>query len=170
MIIREITEPEWVEFFPTFTEVVEAGETYAFPAGLSIDEARGWWVESPPGVTVVALDEESGLWTGVFTVPAGTYEWKVAYEGTWDESYGTPEGDNLKYTTDGTPVRFFHDPTTKLSWAVNVSGVVTLPGSWQAALGCSEDWKPACLATAMRPLLGSDHRGQRAVVQLQQGL
>ena len=28
----------------------------------------------------------------------------------------------------------------------------------------------AAAATAMRPLLGSDHRGQRAVVQLQQGL
>ena len=28
----------------------------------------------------------------------------------------------------------------------------------------------AVAATAMRPLLGSDHRGQRAVVQLQQGL
>ena len=100
----------------------------------------------------LALDEESGLWTGVFTIPAGTYEWKVAYDGKWDESYGTPEGGNLSYTTDGTPLRFFHDPATKLSWAVSVSDVVTLPGNWQAALGCTEDWKPACLATAMRPL------------------
>ena len=60
MIIREITEDDWVAFFPTFTEVVEAGETYAFPEGLTIDEARGWWVESPPGVTVVAADETTG--------------------------------------------------------------------------------------------------------------
>lgn len=64
MIIREITEDDWVEFFPTFTEVVEAGETYAFPTGLTIDEARGWWVESPPAVTVVAIDEESGAVLG----------------------------------------------------------------------------------------------------------
>jgi len=64
VIIREITEREWVEFFPTFTEVVEAGETYAFPVGLTVDEARGWWVESPPGVTVVAVDEESGVVLG----------------------------------------------------------------------------------------------------------
>ena len=49
MIIREITEDDWVAFFPTFTQVVEAGETYAFPVGLSLDEARGWWVEQPPG-------------------------------------------------------------------------------------------------------------------------
>lgn len=63
MIIREITEDDWVEFFPTFTEVVEGGETYAFPTGLSIDEARGWWLESPPAVTVVAVDE-SGVVLG----------------------------------------------------------------------------------------------------------
>ncbi len=61
MIIREITEADWVEFFPTFTEVVEAGETYAFPVGLSLDEARGWWVEEPPGVTVVALGDDGEL-------------------------------------------------------------------------------------------------------------
>ncbi|KGN37860.1 GNAT family N-acetyltransferase [Knoellia subterranea] len=60
MLIRSITEADWTAFFPTFTEVVEAGETYAFPAGLDIDEARGWWLESPPGVTVVAVDEETG--------------------------------------------------------------------------------------------------------------
>ncbi|EAP98230.1 putative acetyltransferase [Janibacter sp. HTCC2649] len=62
-VIREIAEDDWVEFFPTFTEVIEAGETYAFPVGLSIDEARGWWLESPPGVTVVAVDE-SGVVLG----------------------------------------------------------------------------------------------------------
>ncbi|MFC7485821.1 N-acetyltransferase family protein [Knoellia sp. CPCC 206453] len=69
MIIREITEAEWVEFFPTFSEVVEAGETYAFPVGLSIDEARGWWVESPPGVTVVAIDESGAVLGSAKTGP-----------------------------------------------------------------------------------------------------
>ncbi len=100
----------------------------------------------------LTLDEESGLWTGEFTIPAGDYEWKVAYDGKWDESYGTPDGGNLSYTTDGAPVRFFHNPTTMLSWVVPVADVVTLPGSWQSALGCLDDWKPDCLATAMRPL------------------
>ncbi|MDO5735586.1 MAG: pullulanase-type alpha-1,6-glucosidase [Propionibacteriaceae bacterium] len=100
----------------------------------------------------LSLDEGSGLWTGVFTVPAGSYEWKVAYNGSWDESYGAPDGGNLSYTTDGTPLRFFHNPETKLSWVVNVSGMVTLPGNWQAALGCPGDWQPECIVTAMRPL------------------
>nr|WP_255622168.1 pullulanase-type alpha-1,6-glucosidase [Tessaracoccus sp. OS52] len=103
----------------------------------------------------LTLDENSGLYTGVFTVPAGTYEWKVAYNGSWDENYGAdgvPGGPNLTYTSDGTTLRFFHDPESKLSWVVHTSGMVTLPGSWQAALGCPGDWQPECLATAMRPL------------------
>lgn len=69
MIIREITEAEWVEFFPTFTEVVEAGETYGFPIGLTIDEARGWWMESPPAVTVVAVDESGAVLGSAKTGP-----------------------------------------------------------------------------------------------------
>ena len=60
MIIREITEDDWRAFFPTWVEVVESGESYAFPLGQSIDEARGWWLEPPPGITVVAVDEATG--------------------------------------------------------------------------------------------------------------
>lgn len=56
-----MTDEDWVAFFPTFTEVVQAGETYAFPVGVTLDEARGWWVESPPGVTVVAVSEDGEL-------------------------------------------------------------------------------------------------------------
>ncbi|KRE40476.1 GCN5 family acetyltransferase [Knoellia sp. Soil729] len=60
MIIREMTQDDWLAFFPTYVEVVESGESYAFPSGQSVDEARGWWLESAPGVTVVAVDEERG--------------------------------------------------------------------------------------------------------------
>ena len=56
-----MTEEDWVSFFPTFTEIVEAGETYAFPVGLSLDEARGWWLEAFPGVTVVAVSDDGTL-------------------------------------------------------------------------------------------------------------
>jgi GNAT superfamily N-acetyltransferase len=69
MIIREMAEEDWVAFFPTYVEVVEAGETYAFPVGQSLDEARGWWVESAPGVTVVALSEDGELLGSAKTGP-----------------------------------------------------------------------------------------------------
>lgn len=69
MTIREMTEQDWVAFHPTFTEVVEAGETYAFPEGLTFHEARGWWLESPPGVTVVAVSESGELLGSAKTGP-----------------------------------------------------------------------------------------------------
>lgn len=69
MIIREMTEEDWVAFFPTFTEVVDAGESYAFPAGLSLERSRDWWVESAPGVTVVAVSEDGELLGSAKTGP-----------------------------------------------------------------------------------------------------
>lgn len=60
--IRPFTDPDWPAVFAFWHEIVEAGETYAFPLGLSSDEARGWWVEQPPGATVVL--EEHGVVLG----------------------------------------------------------------------------------------------------------
>jgi L-amino acid N-acyltransferase YncA len=70
MIIRPMTEADWVEFFPTYAEVVEAGETYAFPSGQTLDEARGWWVESGPGTTVVAIGDDGELLGSAKTGPS----------------------------------------------------------------------------------------------------
>ena len=61
-VIRPITDADWPEVFAFWHEIVEAGETYAFPVGLSSDEARGWWVEAAPGATVVL--EEDGVVLG----------------------------------------------------------------------------------------------------------
>jgi GNAT superfamily N-acetyltransferase len=54
MLIREATEDDWPRIYPFWSTIVEAGRTYAFPPGLSLEEARPWWMEEPPGVTVVA--------------------------------------------------------------------------------------------------------------------
>jgi L-amino acid N-acyltransferase YncA len=55
MEIREATEADWPAIRPIFDEVVQAGETYAFDPQMTTDEARGLWLERPPGHTVVAL-------------------------------------------------------------------------------------------------------------------
>jgi L-amino acid N-acyltransferase YncA len=56
--IRPIRDADWPLFHPVFREVVAAGETYAYPEGLSSSEAHDLWVESPPGVTVVAVSDD----------------------------------------------------------------------------------------------------------------
>lgn len=52
-----MTEADWPTVYAFWREIVESGETYAFPLGLDLDEARGWWAEPPPGATVVAQDD-----------------------------------------------------------------------------------------------------------------
>ena len=54
--IREATEQDWPRIFPFYAAVVADGQTYAFPEGQTLEEARPWWMERPPGRTVVASD------------------------------------------------------------------------------------------------------------------
>lgn len=55
--IREATEADWPAVWPFFRDTVAAGETYAFPLDLTEETGRGWWMERPPGRTVV-LEED----------------------------------------------------------------------------------------------------------------
>lgn len=52
--IREADDTDWPRIHPFFAAVMAAGETYAYPDDLSPEEARPWWMERPPGRTVVA--------------------------------------------------------------------------------------------------------------------
>lgn len=61
MEIREATEGDWPAIFPFWKRIVEAGETYAYPLGLTSAEARDLWLEKPPGRTVVAVDGDEVL-------------------------------------------------------------------------------------------------------------
>jgi ribosomal protein S18 acetylase RimI-like enzyme len=51
--IREIAAAEFQVVWPIFREVLAAGETYAYPAGLTQDQARAMWT-SPPARCFVA--------------------------------------------------------------------------------------------------------------------
>ena len=35
------------------------GRTYAFPENQTLEEARPWWMEQPPGQTIVAIDNNN---------------------------------------------------------------------------------------------------------------
>jgi GNAT superfamily N-acetyltransferase len=55
--IRPATADDWPRIWPIFDATVQAGETYAFPMDLTVQSARGWWMEDPPGQTVVLAEE-----------------------------------------------------------------------------------------------------------------
>ncbi len=61
MLIRDATDADLLAFVPIFREVVDAGETYAYPEDLSDTQIKALWFESAPGRTVVALDEDGTL-------------------------------------------------------------------------------------------------------------
>ena len=56
MGIRAATEADWPAIWPFWQEIVEAGETYAYPLGATSEQARGWWFD---GSHVVVLVDES---------------------------------------------------------------------------------------------------------------
>jgi len=59
--IRPAAAEDWPRIYPFYAAIVEAGETYAFPVDQSLEEARPWWMEEPPGLTIVALDADTIL-------------------------------------------------------------------------------------------------------------
>jgi GNAT superfamily N-acetyltransferase len=61
VIIRQAAEQDWPRIYPFFADIVAAGRTYAYPEDLSLEAARGWWMERPPVRTVVAVDGDAVL-------------------------------------------------------------------------------------------------------------
>ena len=61
MTIRPMTEEDWPQVWPFFDEIVQAGETYAYPPDLTSDQARELWTMRPPGQTVVLEDRLPGV-------------------------------------------------------------------------------------------------------------
>jgi len=61
MTIRRATVEDWPQIWPFFREIVDAGETYAYPLDLTSEQARDLWLYEPPGQTVVLVDGDRVL-------------------------------------------------------------------------------------------------------------
>ncbi|MER7707843.1 GNAT family N-acetyltransferase [Kitasatospora sp. NPDC097605] len=55
MEIRTASDEDWPSIYPFYSAIMAEGRTYAFPERQTLDEARPWWMEQPPGRTVVAV-------------------------------------------------------------------------------------------------------------------
>jgi L-amino acid N-acyltransferase YncA len=55
--IRAATEEDWPSIYPFYAAIMNEGRTYAFPEGQTLEEARSWWMEQPPGATIVAVTD-----------------------------------------------------------------------------------------------------------------
>ena len=81
--------------------------------------------------------------------PHGSYQYKAAIDHGWNESYGLNGGSaNIPLAAPGGRVAFVFDPAAHRVYD-SVNGViVTVPGSYQHAVGCG-DWSPGCLKTLL---------------------
>jgi GNAT superfamily N-acetyltransferase len=57
--IRPATGDDWLRIWPFFKEIADAGATYAYPGGMTMESARPLWMERPPGRTVVAVGADA---------------------------------------------------------------------------------------------------------------
>jgi glycosidase len=97
----------------------------------------------------LSLDANDKIWKGTWTLPAGTYSYKVAINNTWDENYGAggvPNGGNIDLTSDGvTPITFYYDHRTHFVTTTAQEPIVVAPGSFQSEMGCPGDWDAGCM-------------------------
>ena len=110
--------------------------------------------------TQLVHDANSDIWKGTFSVaPAGSYEYKVALNGTWDVNYGLhaqQNGPNIPLTTAAPQsVTFYYDDKTH--WITeNVSSIIaTVAGDFQSEMGCSSDWDPGCMRSWLQDVNGT---------------
>ncbi|MBN9681100.1 MULTISPECIES: pullulanase-type alpha-1,6-glucosidase [unclassified Corallococcus] len=105
--------------------------------------------------TALAYDADDDKWTGTFSVPAGTWHFKVALDGSLTQTYGGPGGADVVLTqaTAGA-VKFYFDATTHFVTSNRSGTIATVAGSFQSELGCPGDWQPDCLRSMMHDLDG----------------
>ena len=118
--------------------------------------------------TALAFNEDNGLWEGTFSIPEGSYEYKVALDGAWDRNYGLnaeANGADIPLVLDAdSDVSFTYDHSTGIiSDSVNgdvitpeeeapaavIPDLVNVPGTIQPALGCAGEWAPDCQETVL---------------------
>ncbi len=99
--------------------------------------------------TRLAYDAEDDRWQATFVLPAGTYEYKAAVNGSWTENYGAHaqrDGGNVVLTVPATePVTFVYSEHSHWVADSESSVLATAVGTFQHELGCRTDWAPDCL-------------------------
>ena len=61
LAVRPATDADWPALWPIIEAVVRAGETYAYPRDLTESAARTIWMQTSPGITLVATDDDDLL-------------------------------------------------------------------------------------------------------------
>lgn len=120
----------------------------------SMNPAMGCTAAWQPACEDAVLTERAGsVFSGTWTLPAGDYEYKVAIDQAWTESYGR-DGENVRFTLPAEQqVTFVYDDlahTVGHFFEGSPDGrLAVAAGSFQTHLGCAAGWDPTCLGSWM---------------------
>ncbi|WP_367650081.1 pullulanase-type alpha-1,6-glucosidase [Nocardioides sp. zg-1230] len=97
----------------------------------------------------MSLDPQDLVWKRTVSLPAGSYAYKAAIDGSWDENYGAggnPGGGDIPLALDAPrDVTFYYEHGSHWVTTDANGPIVTLAGSMQSELGCAGDWAPDCM-------------------------
>lgn len=136
---------------------ISAQTTVTLPGNFESElGCAGDWV---PDCDATRLTQTgSSTWEGTFLIPAGNWEYKIAYDNSWAENYGMfgiRGGDNIPLSLASNSLLHFSFSTITHLVEVTPAGppggpfAVVLAGSFQNELGCSGDWQPDCKASGL---------------------
>ncbi|MDQ0577807.1 pullulanase-type alpha-1,6-glucosidase [Agromyces albus] len=104
-----------IAVIPGLAAAAEEPRTFALVGSLQSELGCPADWDPACAATELTATGTPGVFAADFTVPAGTWEYKVAVNDSWDEAYGlNGGGDNIPLTVAGdTPVRVVFDDTLK---------------------------------------------------------
>src|SRR3954447_1094078 len=110
------------------------------------------------GASHMTAPAKDGVYRFTANLPAGTFQYKVAIDDSWNENYGAHAasgGENVSLTlASPRTVHFFYHPVSHWITDDVTSRIVSAPGSYQSALGCPGDWDPSCLKSWLEDIDG----------------
>ncbi|MFC1996128.1 alpha-amylase family glycosyl hydrolase [Chloroflexota bacterium] len=112
---------------------------------------KGDWA---PNCAATQLTKQgNGVWRGVFNIPMGNWQYRMALNDTRELSY--PSDTKLLSVGADTEVYFYYDNKTN-AVVDSVNDVVAVAsGSFQSGLGCLDDWQPGCVISLMTNVKGN---------------
>ena len=109
--------------------------------------------------TALEYNAADDVWMRTFeNLPAGSYEYKVAINGSWSENYGAVAdqgGGNIALSVAAdTPISFYYDHKTH--WIADSvrQKIVTTPGTYQDEIGCKTDEAADCMRSWLQDIDG----------------
>ncbi|MET0403340.1 MAG: pullulanase-type alpha-1,6-glucosidase, partial [Cystobacter sp.] len=141
--------------------LLTTGSAWARPASVTlVGSGSPLCAPGDTACTASRLDENPSdfVWRKLLALTAEPYSFRAAVDEAGTVSTYGQKGvkDGAAYTLDldqPATVKFYYDPESH--WVTsNRSLIATVAGSFQKALGCSDDWAPSCLLSWLKDVDG----------------